>query len=189
MQASNLVEDSSLQLQLKHHSRVMTLFYGRNHSRLILSEETRTLFLNTMYQEVARSLKLIASTRFVSPFGESRKESIVTFIKEADVHVLAKGVKQGSVAVRPIRVGFCVNHRPCPYGGIESITHCLGGDDEKGCPDLLVDVKKEASIKLYEKLVESQLAVVHPNSPRYQSLQGEKRALGKFYAVVQAQNR
>jgi hypothetical protein len=189
MQASDLVDDSSLQLLLKHHSRVMTLVYGRNHSRLALNTNTRILFLKTMYEELGRALRNLPSPQFVSPLGEARKETIVTFIKETDALALDKAAKQGKVGARRIRAGFCVNHRPCPYGGIEAIAHCLGGDDGKGCPDLLIDMKKEGSIQLYEKVVDDQLMVVHPQSPRYQSLQAEKHAIGKFYAVVKAQKR
>jgi hypothetical protein len=189
MQASDLVDDSSLQLILKHQSRVMTIYYGRNHSRLALSEETRTLFLETMYEEITKTLRSLTSPQFVSPLGESRKESIVSFIKETDARALFKALKQGQVSARPIRVGFCVNNNPCPYGGIESITHCMGGDNGKGCPDLLLDLTRESNIKNYEKIVDDQLRAVHPESPRHKSLQGEKHAIGKFYAIIQTQNR
>lgn len=189
MLSSGDVDDSSLQLLLKHHSRVMTLYYGRNHSRLALSEDTRTLFLKTMYEEIGRDLRKLSSPQFVSPLGESRKTAIVTFIKQTDALALDKAAQQGKVGARRIRAGFCVNYRPCPYGGIEAIAHCLGGDDGKGCPDLLLDVQKKDSIQLYEKVVDDQLKVVHPASPRYESLQAEKRAIGRFYAVVEAQDR
>lgn len=189
MLSSEMVEESSLQLLLKHQSRVMTLYYGRNHSRLNLSEETRILFLKIMYQEIGRDLRSLPSPQFVSPLGPSRKEVIVTFIKETDVLSLDKAARQGKVGARRIRAGFCVNHRPCPYGGIEAVSHCLGGDEGKGCPDLLLDVNKESAIRLYERVVDDQLEIVHPDSPRYRSLQAEKRAIGRFYEVVQAQNR
>lgn len=188
MQSSGLVDDSSLQLQLKHHSRAMTLYYGRNHSGLALSEKTRTLYLKTMYQEQARSLSAISGPQFVSPLGETRKAAIVNLISEKDAVALIKSIKRGEVSARSIRAGFCFNARPCPYGGIESITHCLGGDDGKGCPDLLLDVTKAGGINRYEKAVDAQLAVVHPDSPRCRALQSEKRSIEKYHAHVQAQN-
>lgn len=189
MQSSGLVDDSSLQLQLKHHSRAMTLYYGRNHSRLALSEETRTLYLKTMYQEQARALSAVTGPQFVSPLGEERKADIVKLISEKDAAALIKSIKRGEVSARGIRAGFCFNARPCPYGGIESITHCLGGDDGKGCPDLLLDVNRAGDINRYKKAVDAQLAVVHPDSPRYRALQSEKRSIEKYHAHVQAQNR
>jgi hypothetical protein len=189
MQSSGLVDDSSLQLQLKHHSRAMALYYGRNHSRLALSEETRTLYLKTMHQEQARALSAVSGPQFVSPLGEARKAAIVNLISEKDAVVLIKSIKRGEVRARSIRAGFCFNARPCPYGGIESITHCLGGDDGKGCPDLLLDVTKSGDINRYEKAVDAQLAVVHPDSPRCRALQSEKRSIEKYHAHVQAQNR
>lgn len=189
MQSSGLVDDSSLQLQLKHHSRAMTLYYGRNHSRLALNEEARTHYLKTMYEEQARELRAITGPQFVSPLGEARKASIVNLVSEKDAATLIKSIKRGEVTARRIRAGFCFNARPCPYGGIESITHCLGGDDGKGCPDLLLDVTKVGDINRYEKAVDAQLAVVHSDSPRYRALQSEKRSIEKYHAHVQAQNR
>ncbi len=188
MLASGDIEDASLQLLLKHQSRANSLYYGRNHSRLTLNAETRTIFLKTMYEEIGRNLRKLSSPQFVSPLGEARKAAIVNFIKETDALALDKAAQQGKVGARCIRAGFCVNHRPCPYGGIDAIAHCLGGDDGKGCPDLLLDVKKEDRIQIYENVVDGQLKVVHPESPRYQSLQAEKRAIGRFYEVIQAKN-
>lgn len=189
MQSSGLVDDSSLQLQLKHHSRVMTLYYGRNHSRLALSEETRTLYLKTMYQELARALSMVSRPQFVSPLGEARKAAIVNFINVKDAAALTKAIKRGEVSARSIRAGFCFNARPCPYGGIESITHCLGGDDGKGCPDLLLDMAKAGDINKYAMAIDAQLAVVHTDSPRCHALQAEKRSIEKYHAHIHAQKR
>lgn len=189
MQSSGLVDDSSLQLQLKHHSRAMTLYYGRNHTHLALSEESRTFYLKIMYQEQARAFGAILGPQFISPLGEARKAAIVSLISEKDAASLIKSIKRGEVSARSIRAGFCFNARPCPYGGIESITHCLGGDDGKGCPDLLLDVTKSGDINRYQKAVDAQLAVIHPDSPRCRALQSEKRAIEKYHAHVQAKNR
>ncbi len=189
MQSSGLVEDASVQLLLKHSTRAMTLYYGRNHSRLALSEETRTLFIKTMYEEQARALSAVSEPRFLSPIGEARKAAIVNLISEKDAATLIKSIKRGDVSARSIRAGFCFNSRPCPYGGLESITHCLGGDNGKGCPDLLLDVAKAGDISRYERAVDAQLAVVHPDSPRYRALMSEKRSIEKYHAHVQAENR
>lgn len=185
MLSSDLVDESSLQLLMKHQSRVMTLYYGRNHSRLALNEETRILFLKTMYEGIARDLNKLSSPQFVSPLGPSRKETIVTFIKEVDALSLDMAARQGKVGARRIRAGFCVNHRPCPYGGVESIAHCLGAGDQKGCPDLLLDTERRSGIRMYEKVVDEQLKTVHPDSPRYRSVQAEKQAIGKFYDLAE----
>lgn len=189
MLSSDMVDESSLQLLLKHQSRVMTLYYGRNYARLALSEESRTLFLKTMYQEMGRDLRKLTTSQFISPLGEDRKESIVTLIKEADALSLEKAARQGQVVARRIRAGFCVNHRPCPYGGIEAIAHCLGADSGKGCPDLLIDTGRGFDINLYAKVVDGQLKDVHPDSPRYRRLQAEKQATGIFHEIVQSQER
>jgi hypothetical protein len=184
MLSSGLVEEPSLQLLLKHLSRVMTLYYGRNHSRLSLNEETRALFLKTMYEEIGRDLRKLASPQFLSPLGSARKDAIVIFIKDADALSLEKAARQGKVGARRIRAGFCVNYRPCPYGGIESIAHCLGGDNGKGCPELLLDATKKPDVERYEQVVDQQLKTVHPDSPRHQSLQVEKQSIKKYYREI-----
>lgn len=184
MLSSDIVDEPSLQLILKHKSRVMTLYYGRNHSRLKLSQETRTIFLKIMYQEFGRELRNLQQPQFVSPFGPARKAYIVVFIKETEADALDKAARQGKIGARRIRAGFCVKNRSCPYGGHEAIAHCLGGDDGKGCADLLVDVTKEPDIRGYEASIDEQLKIVHPDSPRHNRLQAEKRALGKYHDIV-----
>lgn len=188
MLSSEMVDEPSLQLLLKHLSRVMTLYYGRNHSRLNLDRDTRTLFLKTMYQEFGRELRKLQSPQFVSPLGPERKAAIVHFIKETEATALDKAARQGKIGARRIRAGFCVKNRSCPYGGHEAIAHCLGGDDGKGCPELLVDIKKEPDIRAYEGVIDDQLSVVHPDSPRHNRLQAEKRAISKYYEITATQN-
>lgn len=189
MLSSGMVDEPSLQFQLKHLTRVMTLYYGRNHSRLNLNLNTRTMFLKTMYQEFGRELRNLQSPQFVSPLSPERKVAIVTLIKETEAHNLDKAARQGKIGARRIRLGFCVKNRSCPYGGHEAIAHCIGGDNGKGCPDLLVDITKEPEIRAYEDVVNDQLTVVHPDSPRYSRLQVEKRAIRKYYEVIAAQDR
>lgn len=187
MMASGMVEDPSLQVLLKHQSRAMSLYYGSNYSRLVLNEETRILYLSTMYEEQARALNGVSAPQFISPLGELRKAAIINLISDKDATALVKSIKRGEVSARSIRAGFCFNARPCPYGGVESITHCLGGDKGKGCPDLLLDLNKSGDIYRYEKAIDAQLAVVHPSSPRYDALQAEKRSILKYYALDHAQ--
>lgn len=63
-------------------------------------------------------------------------------------------------------------------------TACLGGDNNgEGCPDLLLDIAKGEEIRAYEAVIDDQLKVVHPESPRYDRLQAEKRAIRRYYDV------
>jgi hypothetical protein len=189
MLSSDLVEESSLQLLLKHQTRMMTLYYGRNHAKLVLSAETRRLFLKTMYEEVGRDLRRLSSPQFISPLGPTRKEAIVKFISISDATDLEKAAQQGKVGARRIRAGFCVNHNPCPYGGIDAIAHCLGSDADKGCIDLILDVKRRPGIQKYEMAIDHQLKGTHSKSPKYESLQTEKRAIKKYYDIAKTQDR
>lgn len=184
MLSLQLVDESSLQYILKHSSRAMTLYYGRNHSRLNLSLETRTMFIKAMYEELGRELRNLHQPQLVSPLGVERKADIVQFIKEKDVKELSKLAKQGRVGARQIRAGFCVKSRPCPYGGYEAISHCLGSGDSRGCPDLLIDITKETDLRAYEVTIDEQLMVVHPDSPRHKRLKAERLAIGKYYDIV-----
>ena len=145
--------------------------------------------LKAMYQEYGRELRNLQSPQFFSPLGPERKVAIVTFIKDAEALDLEKAARQGKVGARWIRAGFCVKNSTCPYGGHEAIAHCLGGDDGKGCPDLLVDITKKREIMTYEKVIDDQLKIVHPDSPRHNRLQAEKRAIRKYYEIVKAEDR
>lgn len=142
------------------------------------------MFLKTMYQEFGRELRNLQSPQFVSPLGTQRKADIVVFINETKALALDKAARQGKIGARRIRAGFCVKNRSCPYGGYEAIAHCLGGDNNgAGCPDLLVDITKGPEIRAYEAVIDDQLKVVHPDSPRHNRLQAEKRAIRKYYDI------
>lgn len=184
MLSSGLVDESSLQVILKHQCRAMTLYYGRNHCRLALNEETRTLFIKVLYEEMARNLRKLSSDQFISPLGDDRKTVIVNFISEAEANSLDRAARQGKLGVRRIRPGFCMNYLGCPYGGVEAIAHCLGGDKGKGCPELLADKQKQAHMKDYQKHIEIQLKSVPKESPRYLFLLGEKRGASNYFSLV-----
>ena len=55
MQASGLVSDASLQFQLKHVARAMSLYYGQNHSRVRLEEKAHTYYVRTMYETLGEA--------------------------------------------------------------------------------------------------------------------------------------
>lgn len=116
MQASGLVSDASLQFQLKHAARAMSLYYGQNHSRVRLEEKAHTYYVRTMYETLGRQLQQLTSNRFVSPHGEKRKSEIVRLISASDAKKAINLAKKGTVTHRPILLGICTSRTPVPMG-------------------------------------------------------------------------
>ncbi|SEJ99573.1 hypothetical protein SAMN05192539_102893, partial [Paraburkholderia diazotrophica] len=187
MQASGLVSDASLQLQLKHVSRAMSLYYGRGYARVRLEDDAQALYVRTLYETLGRQLVRMTADRYVSPHGQARKDEIVRLIDARDVKKLTKLAREGRVACREILIGVCTNRQPCPYGGIESIAHCGGGDAGQGgkpCPDVLYDRSKVDQIKALERHLDERLADAPPGSPLRASLEAQKRSVRSFFDVV-----
>ncbi|EJL81202.1 hypothetical protein PMI16_04808 [Herbaspirillum sp. CF444] len=188
MQASGLVSDASLQFQLKHVVRAMSLYYGQNHSRIRLEEKAQTLYIRTMYEILGRHLQELAHDRFSSPHGLKRKSEIVRLISPTETKKMIALAKKGIVAHRPILLGVCTNRTPCPYGGIDNIAHCGGGDsldDSKPCPDVLYDPNKFNEVAALEAILDKRLAAADEGSPLKASLEAQKRSVENYRHVIQ----
>jgi len=142
MQASGLVSDSSLQYLLKHASRAMSLYYAQGFSRLRLNNQARLEYLRTMYETLGNEISALLSDRFISPHGERRKDEILRLVGSADSKKLANLAKSGKVSWRETLIGGCTKRGPCPYGGIDNIARCAGGDGGPPCADVLYDRDK-----------------------------------------------
>lgn len=190
MQASGLVSDASLQYQLKHVTRAMSLYYGQNHSRLRLEEKAHTLYVRTMYETLGRALQQLTSERFVSPHGDKRKAEIVRLISPEDAKKMIGLARKGAVACRPIILGVCSSRKPCPYGGIDNIAHCGGGDsvDAKPCPDVLYDSERLGAVDDLEHVLKERLTTAQDGSPLMESLMAQQRSLASFRRVVGSAN-
>ncbi|NMY76856.1 hypothetical protein HBN61_21350 [Pseudomonas sp. WS 5071] len=190
MQASGLVSDASLQYQLKHVTRSMSLYYGQNHSRVRLEEKAHTLYVRTMYETLGRELQQLTSERFVSPHGDKRKAEIVRLISPEDAKRMIGLAKKGAVACRPIILGVCASREPCPYGGIDNIAHCGGGDsvDAKPCPEVLYDSERLGAVDDLEHLLKERLATAQDGSPLMESLMAQQRSVESFRRVVGSAN-
>lgn len=186
MQASGLVSDSSVQYLLKHSSRSMSLYYGRNHSRLRINDEARTLFIRTMYEVLGKELVRLTSNRFVSPHGDKRKQEIVRLIAPEEVKKLSAMAKKGLLGCREVLLGYCVHREPCSYGGIDSVAHCGGGDTGTPCAGILFDAEKPAEIRELDRLLDRRLETVQPDSPLQKSLLAQKRSVENFFHVINA---
>lgn len=190
MQASGLVSDASLQYQLKHVTRAMSLYYGQNHSRVRLEEKAHTLYVRTMYETLGRELQQLTSERFVSPHGDKRKAEIVRLISPEDAKKMIGLAKKGAIACRPIILGVCSSREPCPYGGIDNIAHCGGGDSEdaKPCPDVLYDSERSDAVDDLEHVLKERLATAQDGSPLMESLMAQQRSVQSYRRVVGSAN-
>ena len=184
MLSSGMVSEPSLQHQLKHAARAMSMYYGHNYTRLSLDPETRGLYLTTMYQTLGQELARLVSPQFVSPHGEARKEKIVSFISVADSKKLETAARKGEISARQIRLGFCMKRGNCVYGGIESIAHCGGGDTGVPCTDVLYDKQKTEQNNRYGLDLDRRLASTKPGTPRHNSLLAEKKSLENYHAAT-----
>lgn len=187
MQASGLVSDASLQFQLKHVARAMSLYYGQNHSRVRMEEKAHNYYVRTMYETLGRQLQQLTSNRFVSPHGEKRKSEIVRLISAADAKKAINLAKKGTVAHRPILLGICTNRTLCPYGGIDNIARCGGGDtpvEPKPCADVLYDLEQLNEVEELEAVLDERLATANVNSPLRASLEAQKRSVENYRNVI-----
>jgi len=179
MQASGLVSESSLQYLLKHATRAMTLYYGRGHGNLKLNEATRQLYVKTMYETIAREFETLLEERFVSPHGDKRKAEMLNPISLKDIKRLDTLAKTGKIGCRSILLGYCMNREPCPFGGVDSIAHCGGGDTGRACPDILYDRAKIHLVAKLETVVNDRLAMAN-EGPLAESLKAQQAAIRNY---------
>jgi hypothetical protein len=182
MFASGVISDSTVQQQMKHSSRLMPLYYGRNHSRLRLNEEVQGAVVRAMYEmQAERVMHAVQGSAFVSPHMHERKEALaVNVLSAKEVRELAAMAKTGTISFREHRLGACMKAGACEYGGIESVARCAGGDGGKPCIDVLYDCAKEPQVRADLRRLTSELEMLSPEQPRYKALNQERRALENY---------
>lgn len=186
MSASGIVGESSVQYQLKHLSRYMTRYYGNGYYHLDanLNREAQTEFLKAHYQTIARSFASLFGEGFVSPHGQKRKTQIFETVSVNDHNKLITSAKKGSIAYRPILMGACTNPQPCPFGGIEYVGRCGGGDGKPACSDFLVDKSKRPIIIKVGHMLRKRMEGVSEDSPLAQSLSYQLQAVENTINVI-----
>ncbi|KTC24388.1 hypothetical protein AO392_17365 [Pseudomonas putida] len=185
MFSSGLLSDSSLQFQMKHASRLMPLYYGRGYTKLLLNEEVESTIVAAMYEAMANKIHAAVEDRFVSPIGNERKESIlVNLVSDKDARGLAVAGRRGQIFFREMLVGACTHRGTCPYGGVESVSRCTGGDGNAPCADALYDRDKAQMVEKELLLIDQELAITAVNSPRHKALLAERKGLENYLNVV-----
>lgn len=174
MAASGLVSDSSMQVQLKHASRAMSLYYGQGYSRLSLDSSARDEYVKTMYEMLGKQFVQLHTDRFQSPHGDNHKTNILKIITTDDAKKLESQAKAGRIFWRETLFGGCMYKGECEYGGIENVIHCCGGDGKPACSDLLIDKEKRTVIERLIQNIDERLDNTVHGSPAWESLAAQK---------------
>ncbi|MGN6827083.1 hypothetical protein [Paucibacter sp. M5-1] len=186
MFASGDISDSTMQQLMKHSSRLMPLYYGRNHTQLHLNDEVRSSVMMAMYEAQAEMVKLAAGDdRFVSPHSQERKDALLVRVMSVkDMKSLVSLAKTGKVSFREHRLGACMKAGACEYGGIESIARCAGGDGEKPCREVLYDREKKPQVLADMRRFTEEINRLPPDSPRYKALVAERSSMENYLNAI-----
>lgn len=177
MQESDLVSEPSVQYQLKHATRAMSLYYGRGYSALRLNKSARSEFLSTMYEILSTKIVSLQNDRFISMSGQKHKESLIEPIKLLNIKTIEKAVKNGEISWRPTLLGGCTKKGPCPYGGIDNIIRCAGGDGRGPCVDGIIDIGQKDKLLSLRQTISKRIEQASTNSPLFQSLLQQQSAV------------
>lgn len=186
MQASGLVSDSSLQYQLKHVTRAMSLYYGRGFSKVKLDSVAYATYLKAMYEVLGKEITRLLSPRFVSPFGEARKSQILNIVSASDAKKLVLAAKKGTVSWRTTLAGGCTKRGHCSLGGADTLVHCGGGHEKGACADALYDQDRVPELIDLQEILSDRLSTAPQGSPYYESLRLQQRATNNILDTLKA---
>lgn len=193
MFASGDISDSSMQLQMKHLTRLMPLYYGRGNTSLHLNENTRVLLVNEQYEAMGRQLAAVQTDRFVSPYGEDHKKKLlapaaggdpVSLVSEDDARAYEKAARQHHISFRRTVLGGCMKNGPCDGDCVSSVGDCAGGDGRSPCFNVLFDRNRAETNQIRLDGVVKQLEATPPDTPRYRHLEQEQRGLENYFAYI-----
>ena len=187
MFASNAVSESSLQWVMKHLSRNMTLYYGRNYTNLKLNSMAENAITFEYYREIYRQLVAVVENNieYVNPHPkETISSEIINLVDAREEGKLNKLIKQRTAGCRRILLGFCLKPGSCEYGGIESAAKCAGADGRGVCADVRFERKKEPQLIGLKEAHEQELKTVARNSPRHSYLTKEIYAIGVYLDAI-----
>lgn len=193
MFSSGEISDSTIQLQLKHLSPVMTQYYGRGHTTLNLNEEVKSLIVNAQYEAMGKRLVEAESNSFISPFGSEHKERLLTELGSKDpVNLIAenkvahfqKAARNQKINFRVTAIGACMKNGRCDGDGFSSLGDCAGGDGRAPCANALFDRNRSETNKTRLEMVIKQMESAQPNTSRYNHLEQERRGLENYFAYI-----
>jgi len=177
MTGSGLVSDLSLQYQLKHLVRAMSLYYARGYSHLSLNREFKAEYIRTIYEMLHLQFAKLQSERYVSPYGETHKMAKLKALTPTDVKGLVASAKKGLLSFRETLLGGCLKNGPCPHGGIDNLVECGGGRNESPCPEAIFDREKHSRMLALKRDIEARATLIEPNAPERESLAAQLRSV------------
>lgn len=187
MFSSTMVSDNSLQWAMKHLSRHMTLYYGRNHTNLRLNSDAETAVIIESYSVIYRQLVDIVtdSMEYIRPhLRELIPSDIINLVHAREERQLMSLIKQGSVGCRRTLLGYCMKAGSCEYGGIESVSQCATGNGGGVCADAIFERKNVAKLKRLQTTHEKQMELLAPSTPRYKALKQEIFAIDVYINAI-----
>ncbi|WLH29936.1 hypothetical protein [Pseudomonas canadensis] len=177
MQGSDLVSIPSMQYQLKHETRAMSLYYGRGYSAARLNNVARNEFLDAMYDLLSMKAESLQGPDFISIHGQERKASLLAAANLMDPKQIALAVKRGEISWRPTFFGGCMKSGPCPYGGVDNFIRCGGGDGKSPCIDGIIDRSRVERLEHARDELQLRLTTSSSNSPLHHSLLAQIKAI------------
>lgn len=193
MFASGGISDSSMQLQMKHLTRWQPLYYGRGNTVLHLNDAARVLLVNAQYEAMGRQLAEVHTDRFVSPYGDKHKATLlapvnggepVNLISDGDAKHYEKAARKHLTNFRLTVLGGCMKNGQCDGDCVSSVGDCAGGDGEAPCLNVLFDRTRAPANQIRLQGVIKQLEITPPETPRYRFLEQEKRGLENYFAYI-----
>ena len=177
MQGSDLVSIPSMQYQLKHETRAMSLYYGRGYSAARLNNVARNEFLDAMYDLLSMKVESLQNPDFISIHGQDRKASLLAPAQFMDPKQIRLAVKRGEISWRPTFFGGCMKSGPCPYGGVDNFIRCGGGDGKSPCIDGVIDRSREEKLEHARDELKLRLTASSSDSPLHHSLVAQIKAI------------
>lgn len=193
MFASGDISNSSMQLQMKHLTPLMPLYYGRGNTSLHLNDATRVLLVNAQYEIMGLQLAAVHTDRFVSPYGDDHKSKLlasasekgpVNLVREDDAIRYEKAARQHHLSFRRTVLGGCMKNGPCDGDCISSVGDCAGGDGRSPCFNVLFDRNRAEANQIRLNGVAKQLETTPPDTPLYRHLEQEQRGLENYFAYI-----
>lgn len=180
MFASSMVSDNSLQWAMKHLSRTLIFYYGRNYTNLRINSQAEVIVINEFYDSIYRKLKNIIlndTTYFKANDKTNYPDDIVQLISNKDEKKLKELIKNGTVSCRPTIVGYCLKNGACEYGGIESVTQCCGEINSTSCSYAVFSIKNMNVVERVIDAYKKNLSLYLKTDVKYNSLVREINAL------------
>lgn len=187
MFSSGLVSETSIQWSMKHLNRNMTLYYGRNYSKMRLNSEAETAVILERYRAIHRQLCDVArdTVDFVRPHKkEMIPSNIIRLVDAGEEKKLIALIKKGAVGCRQTLLGYCTKNGACEYGGIESVAKCAGADGKGICADAIFARENEAKLIQLREKHQSSLENDDKHSPKNSAAMQEIYAIEVYLNVI-----